>query len=97
MLRMRLPSAGSGTYQPADAHAAHSPNLTVPEALGLQIAGGDRLSNRSVDIARPVRIGAWSGISARIRIAPGSVVRGRTSISGRGCGNGKSRGSSESQ
>ena len=49
----------------ADARVANAPRMTVPEALGSPVAGGNRLSNRSIDIARPVRIAAGSGISAR--------------------------------
>jgi hypothetical protein len=62
----------------ADSHAALPPALPVPEALGNPVAGRDRLSNRGIDIARPVRSAAWwSGISARIRIAAGSVIIAR--------------------
>jgi len=49
----------------ADARVANAPRMTVPEALGSPVAGGDRLSNRGIDIARPVRIAAGSRISAR--------------------------------
>jgi hypothetical protein len=62
----------------ADSRAALPPALPVPEALGNPVAGRDRLSNRGIDIARPVRSAAWwSGISARIRIAAGSVIIAR--------------------
>src|SRR3954454_119581 len=62
----------------ADSHAALPPALPVPEALANPVAGRDRLSNRGIDIARPVRSAAWwSGISARIRIAAGSVIIAR--------------------
>jgi hypothetical protein len=70
--------------------------MPVPEALGYPVAGRDRLSNRGIDIARPVRIAAGSGISARIRIAAGAVIIARSSISGRGC-NHQSRDGRESQ
>ena len=49
----------------ADARVANAPRMTVPEALGIPVAGRDRLSNRGIDIARPIRIAAGSGISAR--------------------------------
>src|SRR6516164_9480872 len=39
--------------------------MTIPEALGTPVAGGDRRSNRGIDIARIVRIAAGSGIIAR--------------------------------
>lgn len=62
----------------ADSHAALPPVLPVPEALGNPVAGRDRLPNRGIDIARPIRSAAWwSGISARIRIAAGSVIIAR--------------------
>jgi hypothetical protein len=56
-----------------------------PRSAAYASSKGDRLSNRGIDIARPVRITAGSRISTR------------TSISGQGCGNGQSRGRSESQ
>ena len=68
--------------------------MPIPEALGYPVAGRDRLFNRGIDIARPVRIAAGSGISARIRIAAGAVIIVR---SGRGCRNDQSRDGSESQ
>ena len=49
----------------AEARVARSPRMTVPEALGSPVAGGKWLSNRCIDIARPVWIAAGPGISAR--------------------------------
>jgi hypothetical protein len=89
--------APSGRLLAADARVTNSPRITVPDALGNPVTWGDRLSNRRSNVARPVGIAAWSGISGRIRIAPGTVIMARISISGRGCGNGQSRGRSESQ
>jgi hypothetical protein len=45
-----LPSGSLLWEQAADAHAAHPPGRTLPEALGTPVAGGDRLSNRGIDI-----------------------------------------------
>jgi hypothetical protein len=91
------PVPASGRLLAADARVTNAPRITVPDALGNPVAWGDRISNRRINVARPVGIAAWSGISGRIRIAPGTVIIARTSMGGRGRGNGQSRGRSESQ
>lgn len=93
-LQLLIRPGRPGWIAAAGSHAALPPALPVPEALGIPVAGRHRLANRGIDIARPVRTAAWwSGISARIRIAAGSVIIAR--IRWRACQNGQSRGGGE--